>query len=310
MSEPDPFDEVAWRAALSASRAATLAIFRDPRLSPYAAVGRHELVGSKPLVFGSDETCDVVIRDLEPRAFQIFVDGDWFECQADGLNTNFRVINKDVTSEPQQQLRIQAGARVLVGRYSLRLSHQNFPAVLVLDPESPRLQGAAFPLWFEPDPRFRIEARLERDADPREEIVQSTRGQKRRALKLGLLAFDFGGKTHKLSALRMLEPGADEAGFSIFFRDETSGNESYPVGRYLEPKPVAAAGGEGDRWLLDFNTAYNPACAFSELYNCPVPPRENRLAMAIRAGERDPHPSGTEHGLTQAGLTDRARIAF
>jgi hypothetical protein len=296
MGETDPFDETAWRESLKASRAATLAIFRDPRLSPYAAVGRHEFAGSKPLVFGSDEACDVVIRDLDPRAVQIFVDGDRFECQADGLSTNFRVIAKGVEGEPQQHLRILAGARVLVGRYSLRFSHQNFPAVLVLDPESPRLQGAAMPRWFEPDLSFRIEARLERDPTPREEIVQSTRGQKRRALKLGLLAFDHGGKTHKLSALRMLEPGSDEAGFSIFFRDETSGHESYPVGRYLEPKPVGAAGGEGDRWLLDFNTAYNPACAFSELYNCPVPPRENRLAMAIRAGERDPHPAEPAHG--------------
>jgi hypothetical protein len=296
MGETPSFDESAWRESLMASRAATLAIFRDPRLSPYAAVGRHEFAGSKPLVFGSDEACDVVIADLDPRAFQIFVDGEGFECQADGLNTTFRVIHKGVTSEPQQRLRIQAGARVLVGRYSLRFSHQNFPAVLVLDPESSRLQDAAPPLWFDPDPRFRIEARLERDPAPREEIVQSTRGQQRRALKLGLLVFEFAGKTHKLSALRMLEPGSDEAGFSIFFRDETSGHESYPVGRYLEPKPVGAAGGEGDRWLLDFNTAYNPACAFSELYNCPVPPRENRLAMAIRAGERDPHPTEDAHG--------------
>ena len=114
--------------------------------------------------------------------------------------------------------------------------------------------------------------------------MQSTRGQRRKALRLGRLAFTLQGHDLRLTALRLLEPGIDEAAVSVFFRDTTTGHESYPVGRYVDAEPL-----DGDRYLLDFNRAYNPTCAFSELYNCPIPPRENVLPVAIRAGERDPH---------------------
>ena len=94
-----------------------------------------------------------------------------------------------------------------------------------------------------------------------------------------------GGRKLQLAALRLLEPGVDEAALSIFFRDATTGHDTYPVGRYLEPEPVQ---GDPDRWVLDFNRAYNPTCAFSVHYNCPIPPRENVLPIAVRAGEMDP----------------------
>jgi len=70
----------------------------------------------------------------------------------------------------------------------------------------------------------------------------------------------------------------------VFFRDSTSGHESYALGRYVdvEKRP-------DHRYVLDFNNCYNPACAVSDQYNCPIPPRENQLAVAIRAGEMDSH---------------------
>jgi uncharacterized protein len=130
-----------------------------------------------------------------------------------------------------------------------------------------------------------VTARLARDANPREEVVLSTRGNKRRALRVGAFELSLGGKAVRLTALRLLEPGVGEAELSIFFRDATTGRESYPVGRYLEPDPVS---GRPDEYMLDFNRAYNPTCAFSPLYNCPIPPRENVLAVPVRAGELDP----------------------
>ena len=121
---------------------------------------------------------------------------------------------------------------------------------------------------------------------PREEVILSTRGNKRRALRLGKLQFTLEGKPLELLALRLLEPGTGEASVSIFFRDQTTGHESYPVGRYVDAEAVDPS--QPGIYTLDFNAAYNPTCAFSELYNCPIPPRENQLAVAVRAGERDP----------------------
>jgi uncharacterized protein len=80
------------------------------------------------------------------------------------------------------------------------------------------------------------------------------------------------------------EPAPDEP-LLVPFRDETSSHESYTAGRYLEPTlPVAG------QLLLDFNRATNPLCAYSEHYNCPVPPRFNTLPVAIRAGAMTPDP--------------------
>ena len=73
----------------------------------------------------------------------------------------------------------------------------------------------------------------------------------------------------------------------VYFNDLTSGRESYRM-RYVPAEPA------GDRWVLDFNRAYNPACAWSPFYNCPLPPAENHLAIAIRAGEMAPGPRTDE----------------
>jgi hypothetical protein len=87
-----------------------------------------------------------------------------------------------------------------------------------------------------------------------------------------------------LAVSRLLEPGVGENDVSVFFRDATTGRESYATGRYVDP--VRQPDG---RYLLDFNLCYNPACAVSEHYNCPIPPRENVLKVAVRAGEMDSH---------------------
>jgi hypothetical protein len=255
-------------AELLKERERTAVEFRDGRISPLAAVARHEFAGAKPLVFGSAEECDVRLEGVEPRAATVRAFADHFEVERGG---------KVDRLEPGK-------ARIELGRYVLRLSHQNFPAVVVLDPKSPRLQSGPFPVWFDPDPAFRVEARLVHDGQPREEIILSTRGNRRRALHLGKLQFVLQGEQMVLSALRLLEPGVDERDVSIFFRDATTGRESYPVGRYVDAVPLG-----GDKYALDFNRAYNPTCAFSPLYNCPIPPRENVLSIAVRAGERDPH---------------------
>ena len=252
--------------ALLKERQRTVASFRDPHTSPLAAVARHDFAGDRPLTLGSAPDADVQLEGVVGRAAVVRPLRDGFELERGGSKE-----------------RLAPGAKVELGRYTLRLSHQNFPAVVVLDPKSPRLETGPFPVWFDPDPASRVEARLIREENPREEIVLSTRGNKRRALRLGKLEFSFQGRLLRLTALRLLEPGTGESAVSVFFRDATTGHESYALGRYVDAEPLG-----GDRYALDFNRAYNPTCAFSPLYNCPIPPRENVLTVAIRAGERDP----------------------
>ena len=68
---------------------------------------------------------------------------------------------------------------------------------------------------------------------------------------------------------------------SLPFKAKTSGSETYSKGRYLFIEPMP-----GGKMLIDFNRAYNPFCAYNEKYTCPFAPEENRLEIAIRAGEK------------------------
>lgn len=70
-------------------------------------------------------------------------------------------------------------------------------------------------------------------------------------------------------------------GFFLPFVDSLAGQETYPAGRYLEPEPLP-----GGSFLIDFNLAYNPYCAYNDRWSCPLTPFENRLSVPIRAGEK------------------------
>lgn len=74
---------------------------------------------------------------------------------------------------------------------------------------------------------------------------------------------------------------ANRNGFFLPFVDNLAGTETYPAGRYLEPEPLPDG-----KFLIDFNQAYNPYCAYNEHWSCPLTPFENRLKVSIQAGEK------------------------
>ena len=80
-------------------------------------------------------------------------------------------------------------------------------------------------------------------------------------------------------------------GVFLPFADTTSGSITYGAGRYLlDTAKGADLGMSGDRLVLDFNFAYNPSCAYDPRWVCPLAPPENRLPLAVHAGERIDHP--------------------
>ncbi len=153
---------------------------------------------------------------------------------------------------------------------------------LARDPESPFIAGRV-PfhdlVYFPPDPRFRVPATLERRPLPEEAYLRTNRDNQAVMRYLGDLKFRVGGKP---LALRLYHAG-EGVGTSVFvpFRDLTSGEESYGAGRYLTLELNPA-----DAYELDFNRAFNPYCAYTDDYECPFPPAENDLPVAVRAGER------------------------
>lgn len=95
--------------------------------------------------------------------------------------------------------------------------------------------------------------------------------------RFGQIQFPVNGETQTLTIYRSPE----QAELFLPFADATSGIETYGGGRYLEIQPL----GGGD-YEVDFNQAYNPYCAYSDEWSCPIPPAENRLTVKIEAGEK------------------------
>lgn len=133
--------------------------------------------------------------------------------------------------------------------------------------------------YFPIDENFAIPATLEPSAERRRMQVPTSTGKMRDMESVGTLKFSWKGQPLRLTAF--LEEG-DQRLF-VPFTDLTTGLETYSAGRYLNLDPTATG-----IYVLDFNTAYHPYCYYSEEFDCPFPPPENRLAIPVHAGERLP----------------------
>ena len=136
--------------------------------------------------------------------------------------------------------------------------------------------------YFDPDPALRFEASLHRYANPESVLMTTSRGSRQLFSRVGYFDLTLDGSPVRLHAYQSAE--RDDPSIFIPFRDGTSGKESYGAARYLDFEVE-----HDDRYAVDFNYAYNPYCAYSEDYICPLPPRENWLAVPVRAGERKYH---------------------
>ncbi|RZA27973.1 MAG: DUF1684 domain-containing protein [Lysobacteraceae bacterium] len=152
-------------------------------------------------------------------------------------------------------------------RFGLRVKHADAPS---------RLQFTGVESW-PADPGWKLEGRLLPHPPGKTLPIVDIIGTAIDASNPGVVEFIRDGKTYRIEA--MGEPGQP---LFLVFADRTSGHGSYPAGRFMD---VPGADAQG-RVVLDFNRAYNPPCAFTPFATCPLPPPENRLDLAITAGEK------------------------
>lgn len=262
-------------------RADTQEWLKSSPTSYLATTQRQDFGDKTAMVVGSAEDADVRIEDpgVKPHHLRVTVVGDSFQVAAMDRGAQFG-FQKDSTLTSATV----PPANIRVARFTLRLSHQRYPAIIVFDPKSPRYSQYKGIRYFPPNLDYHVIAKFAPSPHPDTTIILSTRGNRRRAVKAGWFEFTVNGEACRLEADRLLEPGTGEKDLSLFFTDATTGKESYGVGRYLDPKPLPDG-----RYVLDFNLCYNPACAYSEHYNCPIPPADNHMKVAIAAGEMDGH---------------------
>lgn len=253
--EPRP-SEAEYVRSVEESRERSRAAVRGPT-STLAAIARHEIPVGSTLRFGAHDGVDVRLADLA-RDIEITALPDGFVV--DGETTPPRLVQ--------------------AGRYALRLSHQNYPAVVILDSQSARLSESVELRWYPVDIAWRLRGRIE--PDKARQAIGSTASADRPAERVGWVSLVIGGVAVRLAVTHLLEPGFAPDHMDIYFRDGTTGHGSYEVGRYVTVER------DRDDVVVDLNRAYNPSCALSPFYNCPIPPPENRLTVPIRAGEMSP----------------------
>lgn len=161
--------------------------------------------------------------------------------------------------------------------------------------DSPFIQDTSVvfsePDYFPIDPAYRLNARLTPVENKQVVVLGTSDGKEKRYVEYAWAEFALHGKENKLLILESIDMGPYRGTLFLAFADETSGDETYGAGRYLDLKKVPGA----TSITLDFNEAYNPYCAYSNLFSCPLPPRDNLLSIPIRAGEKTFVPSGETH---------------
>ena len=155
-------------------------------------------------------------------------------------------------------------------RYALRVKHADAPT---------RVQFSGIDYW-PADPAWKIQARFVPHEKGRTIEVANIIGGMDAMANPGIVEFQQGGKTHRIEAL-----DEGEGVLFLVFADRTNGHGSYGAGRFLDA-PMPDANGNV---VLDFNQSRNPPCAFTAFATCPLPPPENRLDVAITAGEKAYH---------------------
>jgi hypothetical protein len=273
--------------SIEQDRKDTAAWLKGDATSYLATIDRRDFEGRRTLTIGRAADNDLRVQDaaFSPHHLRVTVEGDTFRVERVDTDARFELARAGGGYEMAASGTATVGpSSVKVGRYLLRLSHQGFPGIIVFDPNSPHFARYKGLKYFPPDLSYRYELPLTPHPAPETIVIMSTRGNQRRATRVGWFEFLVGDQSARLEAVRLLEPGVGENDLSVFFRDATSGHESYELGRYVDVKKLPDG-----LFLLDFNLAYNPACAYSDHYNCPIPPRANLLPMAIRAGELDSH---------------------
>lgn len=134
-------------------------------------------------------------------------------------------------------------------------------------------------LYYTPDKNYRITAKLEINETPETLEMGTSKGTREIYYKYGYAHFSLNNQ--KLKLLLLKKELRDKMLF-VPFTDKTSGDQTYGAGRYMDIAQV-----KPDEITLDFNQAYSPYCAYNPAFVCPMPPSENNLEVAIKAGEKN-----------------------
>jgi hypothetical protein len=207
-----------------------------------------------------------------------------FELQGDGVSIKLQEgVNAKVGGQQQQDAKLQAditGHPTIIELGSLQMyviQRGKRIGIRVKDLKSPAAKNYAGPIFFPLDMAYRVTGTFVPSDGKKTIDVPNVLGDVTPVPISGEVHFNLSGHDFTLTAM-----GGDPAkGLSFVISDLTSKADTYPGGRFLDTDPVV-----NGKVVLDFNRAYNPPCAVTPYATCPLAPKENRLPVAIPAGEK------------------------
>lgn len=228
--------------------------------------------------FGSDTANDVIFPagKIQPYAgFLLLQDKTvtLFPSDGSGITHNGDAIETLTMFQPEQTEIIEAVSGSL--RWSI-IKRDTIYGIRLRDDESELLKTFTGIERFPADTAWCVPARLKRADEGHTIPITNVLGQTTDEKSPGTIEFRLKGREYRLDVL----DGREE--YFVIFADSTTGRETYGGGRFLYVKKVE----EGEQLLVDFNKAINPPCVFTPFATCPLPPRQNRLAISLRAGEK------------------------
>ena len=227
---------------------------------------------------GSGPDNDIVLPGGPEHWGSVSVEGDVVEFRpAAGADVS-------VDGGPAAETRLVADTQgqptvVASGDLSFHVIERGSYALRVKSKRAPTLLGFTGIDNYPIDESWRYEARFEPAQPGRSIEIGDVLGQVTPMPVLGTVEFERDGQSYRLLGLG--EEGSESMWF--LFADRTTGRETYGAGRFLYSDGMP----ENGRVVVDFNKAYNPPCAFTDYSTCPLPPQENRLDLAVTAGEKD-----------------------
>ena len=221
--------------------------------------------------FGTDESNDIVFPPGTAAAkagVLEFQDGRVTMRQ--GGSSKVRKLKSDVNEDPtivkMGRLRFHVIKRG--ERYGIRLK----------DSEGVYRKQFTGQQWFPVKPEYRVTAEFHEFPSPKTLKVPSIIGGTEEYTSPGYAEFTLNGRKCRL------QPALEDDELFFIFKDTSAGKSTYPAGRFLYTELPKSG-----KVVIDFNKAYNPPCAFTPYATCPLPPRQNRLDVAIEAGAKNYH---------------------
>jgi uncharacterized protein (DUF1684 family) len=276
---PDP--PATWATELAAWRQAREADLKKD--DGYLAVAGLYFLHTGTNTIGSDPNADIKLpADAAPAvAGRVVVSGGQVEYHpVAGLKA---LVNGTLVSRPLPLRLADAAAKrpadiLTIGRLTLHLhlSGERL-GVRLRDPQSSSRTSFTRLEWFDPDPAWRLTGRFVKFDAPKDVPIENILGDVAPISAVGEVEATIAGHPVRLLAL-----SAARGRLWIVFTDQTADTLTYRI-RFLYADAPDAAG----RVVLDFNRAYSAPCAFNPHTTCPLPPRQNTLAVAIPAGERN-----------------------